>query len=180
VIYKVKLKNSEESVSLDSTAYEWLTTDPYFAQIDMLNNLRLHSSGCAVFQKTWRRADGSFKTETHYLHKAIAEKFLLAQKDQNKNLVGAKNGNKLDCRIENLAYRTRSMSSRQRKTTSSTGYTGVYREHQRYRAVISINGKAQHIGMFDTAEEAAAAYNKLSKEFFADDGKINKVKGWGG
>lgn len=32
--------------------------------------------------------------------------------------------------------------------------------------------------MFDTAEEAAAAYNKVSKELFGDDGKINKVKGW--
>lgn len=178
MIYKVKLKNSDESVLLDSEVYEWLTTDPYLVQIDLIHNLRLHSSGCAVFQKTWKKADGSFKTETHYLHKIIAEKFLISQKDKVHRLVGAKNGDKLDCRLENLVFRSRSVASRQRKTSSGTGYTGVYREHKRYRAVISIAGKAKHIGMYDTAEEAAAAYNKVSKELFGEDGKINKVKGW--
>lgn len=176
MIYKVKLKNADESVLLDSTVYEWLTTDPYFVQVDLIHNLRIHSSGCAVFQKTWKKADGSFKTETYYLHKIIAEKYLSDQKEGKRRLVGAKNGDKLDCRLENLAYRTRSVASRQRKTSSGTGYTGVYREHKRYRAVISIDGKAKHIGMYDTAEEAAMAYNKLSKELFGEDRKVNKVK----
>jgi len=177
VIYKVKLKNSEESVLLDAASYEWLTTDPYFAGIYIVNNLRRHSSGCAVFQKTWKKADGSYKTETYYLHKLIAEKYIGNQKDKVKKLVGAKNGDKLDCRVENLIFRSRSVASRQRKTSSSTGFTGVYREHKRFRAVISVNGKARHIGMFDTAEEAAAAYNKVSRELFGEEGKINKLKG---
>ena len=176
MIYKVKLKNSEESVLLDAASYEWLTTDPYFAGIDIVNNLRRHSSGCAVFQKTWKKADGSYKTETYYLHKLIAEKYIGNQKDKVKKLVGAKNGDKLDCRVENLIFRSRSVASRQRKTSSSTGFTRVYREHKRLMAVISVNGKARHIGMFDTAEEAAAAYNKVSRELFGEEGKINKLK----
>lgn len=176
MIYKVKLKNSDETVRLDIKSYEWLTTDSYLVEIDLINNLRRHSSGCAVFQKTWRKADGTYKTETYYLHKLLAEKFLSSQKDKTKRLVGSKNGDKLDCRLENLVFRSRSVASRQRKTTSSTGFTGVYREHKRYRAVISINGKAKHLGMYDTAEEAAVAYNKASKEYFGDEGKINKFK----
>jgi hypothetical protein len=92
--------------------------------------------------------------------------------------VGTKNGDKLDCRLENISWRSRSIASRQRKTSSKTGFTGVYKEHNRYRAVISINGKSVHLGMFDTAEEAAAAYNKRSKEAYGDEGKINKVRGW--
>lgn len=178
MIYKVKLKNSDACVLLDSDVYEWLTTDPYFADIDLIHNLRLHSSGCTVFQKTWKKADGSYKTETYYLHKIIAEKFLIKQKDSVHRLVGAKNGDKLDCRLENLLFRSRSVASRQRRTSSGTGYTGVYKEHKRFRAVISLDGKAKHIGMFNTAEEAAAAYNKMSKELFGEEGKINKVKGW--
>jgi hypothetical protein len=67
---------------------------------------------------------------------------------------------------------------RQRRTSSKTGFTGVYKEHNRYRAVISIDGKSIHIGMFDSPEEAAAAYNKLSKDVYGEEGKINKVKGW--
>ena len=176
MIYKVKLKNAEDMVFLDDHVYEWITNDPYLAKIDLINNLRKHSSGCAVFQKTWKKADGGFKTETIYLHKLIAEKFLSHQGQGKKTLVGAKNGDKLDCRLDNLVYRSRSVASRQRKTSSKTGYTGVYQEHNRYRAVISIKGKSVHLGMFDTAEEAAAAYNKVSKEAYGEDGKINKLK----
>ena len=176
MIYKVKLKNSDETVMLDDHVYEWLISDDYLKRIDFINNLRRHSSGCAVFQKTWKRADGSYKTETIYLHRLLAEKFLLDQKQGSKKLVGAKNGDKLDCRLENLHYRSRSTASRQRKTSSKTGYTGVYKEHNRYRAVISIKGKSVHLGMFDTAEEAALAYNKVSKELYGEEGKVNKLK----
>lgn len=178
MIYKIKLKNADASVLLDDQVYDWISNDPYLTQIDLLNNLRLHSSGCAVFQKTWKKAEGGFKTETIYLHKLIAEKFLAKEKSGLNRLVGTKNGDKLDCRLENIVYRSRSTASRMRKTSSNTGYTGVYREHRRYRAVISINGKAKHIGMYDTAEEAAIAYNKASKEHFGDQGKVNKIKGW--
>lgn len=178
MIYKIKLKNAEQSVLLDDRVYEWIISDPYLVKMDLLNNLRLHSSGCVVFQKTWKKAEGGYKTETIYLHKLIAEKFLTEEKNKVRRLVGAKNGDKLDCRLDNIVYRSRATASRMRKTSSNTGFTGVYREHRRFRAVISVNGKAKHIGMYDTAEEAAAAYNKYSKEYFGEEGKINKVKGW--
>jgi hypothetical protein len=176
VLYKVKLKNADDTVILDSKVYEYLTTDPYLSKVDFINNLRKHSSGCAVWQKTWPKAGGGYKTETIYLHKLIAEKFLSKDKSKAKNLVGAKNGNKLDCRLDNVVYRSRSVASRQRKTSSKVGYTGVYKENNRYRAVISVNSKSMHIGMFATAEEAAKAYNKESKKLFGEDGKVNVIK----
>lgn len=162
---------------LDDHVYDYLTSDPYLVKVDFINNLRRHSSGCAVFQKTWPKAGGGgYKTETIYLHKLIAEKFLPDQRSGERNLVGARNGNKLDCRLENLVWRSRSVASRQRKTSSKCGYTGVYKENKRYRAVISIDRKSVHIGMFATAEEAAMAYNKKSKELYGEDGKINVIK----
>ena len=176
VLYKVKLKNADDHVLLDDNVYEWLTTDAYLSKVNLIDNLRKHSSGCAVFQKTWKKADGGYKTETIYLHKLVAERFLNEKKTKEKNLVGAKNGNKLDCRVENLIYRSRAVASRKRKTSSKVGYTGVYKENNRYRAVISINRKSVHIGMFATAEEAALAYNKKSRELYGDEGKINVIK----
>jgi len=176
VLYKVKLKNADDHVILDSNVYEWLTSDGYLTKVDFINNLRRHSSGCAVFQKTWKKKEGGYKTETIYLHKLIAEKYLADTKKDGKNLVGAENGNKLDCRLENLLYRTRAVASRKRKTSSKTGYTGVYKENKRYRAVISVDRKSIHIGMFSTPEEAALAYNKKSRELFGDDGKLNIIK----
>lgn len=176
MLYKVKLKNADEEVLLDDQVYEYLTSDPYLVKVDFINNLRRHSSGCAVFQKTWKKADGGYKTETIYLHKLVAEKFLLNTRTSKRNLVGAKNGNKLDCRLENLIYRSRSVASRKRKTSSKVGYTGVYKENNRYRAVISIDRKSVHIGMFSTAEEAALAYNKKSRELYGENGKVNVIK----
>lgn len=174
MIHKIKLKNADEVVLLNDYVYQWIAAEPTLADYDLLNNLRMHSSGCVVFQKTVKNPPGGFRTETIYLHKLIAEKFLSDQKSPTNRLVGTKNGDKLDCRVENLVYRSRSIASRMRKTSSSTGFTGVYREHRRFRAVISIDGKPKHIGMFETAEEAAAAYNKISKEIFGKEGKINK------
>ena len=176
MLYKVKLKNAEDTILLDDQVYEYLTSDPYLVRVDFINNLRKHSSGCAVFQKTWKKADGGYKTETIYLHKIIAEKFLSDGKKGKRNLVGAKNGNKLDCRLENLVYRSRSVASRKRKSSSKVGYTGVYKENNRYRAVISVNRKSVHIGTYPTAEEAALAYNKMSRKLYGDDGKINVIK----
>lgn len=176
MLYKVKLKNADDHVILDADVYEWLTSDPYLAKIDFINNLRKHSSGCAFFQKTWKTSKNSYKTETIYLHKHIAEKYLKGTKTDKKRLVGAKNGDKLDCRLDNILYRSRATASRQRKTSSKTGYTGVYQEGKRYRAVISVASKAIHLGMYDTPEEAAMAYNKKSKEVFGEEGKINVIR----
>ena len=176
MLYKVKLKNSEENVLLDDHVFEYLSNEPYLKKVDFINNLRRHSSGCAVFQKTWKKAEGGYKTETIYLHKLVAERFLSEQKTESNNLVGAKNGNKLDCRLENITFRSRAIASRKRKTSSKTGYTGVYSENNRFRAVISVNRKSVHIGMFNTPEEAALAYNKKSKELFGENGKQNVIK----
>lgn len=174
MLYKIKLKNAKDTVLLDKKVYDYLLKDKYLSKVDFVNNLRKHSSGCAVFQKTQKKAGGGYKTETIYLHKLVAEKFLSKQKSRTKKLVGALNGNKLDCRISNLSWRSRSVASRQRKTSSKIGYTGVYKENNRYRAVISINRKSVHIGMFPTAKEAAEAYNKMSKKLYGKDGKLNE------
>jgi hypothetical protein len=175
VAHKINLRNSSEKVILDDKGYKFLTTDKYLNGLDIVTRLRKHSSGCAVFQRTQKQKTGGYKTETIYLHKLIAEKFIKKGRSKTKGLVGALNGNKLDCRIDNLAFRSRSTASRQRKSSSKAGFTGVYKESTRFRAVISNQGKSIHIGMFDTAVEAADAYNKKSKEFYGDEGKINAI-----
>ncbi|MCS7037586.1 MAG: AP2 domain-containing protein [Saprospiraceae bacterium] len=172
--YKIKLKNSNEFVLLDDFVYEWLSTDPYFVELNFLNHLRLHSSGCAVFQKNWRKLKGGYKTETIYLHKLIADKYLGHQKTPEASWVGALNGNKLDCRVENLFFHSRSSAGRRRKAQSRSGYIGVYLDNKRYRAVISVDGKPVHLGMFDTAEEAAAAYRRAQRELLHKDDESRK------
>ena len=42
---------------------------------------------------------------------------------------------------------------------NTTGFTGVIKQGNRFRAMIRIDGKKQNIGMFGTAKEAAVAYD---------------------
>ena len=175
VLKSIPLKNSDLHVEVDDHVYAWLTSDPDLVSGDFVRNLRLHSSGCAVYQKTRRVEKGKYATTTIYLHKHIAERYLSEHKTERQNVVGALNGDKLDCRLENLVYRSRSVASRKRRTSNKVGYTGVYRENNRYRAVISVDGASQHLGMFASAEEAAAAYNRRSWQAFRENGKLNDI-----
>ena len=81
--------------------------------------------------------------------------------------------NILSSEWDNLIFRSRAVASRTRKTSSSNGFTGVYKEHNKFRSVISLSGKSKHLGMFKTAEEAAKAFNEMSKKLYGDEGKQN-------
>lgn len=175
MVSKIKLKNSDKEVLVDKSILEFFSTDDYYVQLDFINQLRLHSSGCAVFQKAKPNDEGKMETLTIYPHKLIAEKWLADKRTAERNLVSAIDGNKLNCTLDNLVWRTRAAASRQRKTTSGTGYTGVYKEHGRYRALITYKGNTMHLGMYQTPEEAAEAYNKKSFELFGEEGKINII-----
>lgn len=173
-IKAISLKNSAESVKVDEHVFNWLTSDAYLKSVDFVKNLRKHSSGCVVFQKTRRVEKGLYATETLYLHKIVAEKFLPKPTNLDNPLAGMISDDKLDIRVENLAWRSRAEASRLRKSTGKSGYLGVYQESRRFRAVISHQGRPVHLGMFDTAEEAALAFNKESLRLFGKNAKLNK------
>ncbi len=173
---KIKLKNSKDQVIVDKQTYQYLLTDPYLVEVDFIHNIRKHSSGCCVFQRNITKKKGVYQIQTLYLHKLIAEKFIVRTK-QDRSLVGYINGDKLDCRVENLQYRTRAESSRNKRVINKTGYTGVYaNKGGRFRAIIGVDGETKHLGMFATAEEAALAYNAASVALFGDRGKINVIQ----
>lgn len=174
---KLFLKNSTEEAIVDQYIFEKLSQDVHLSDINFFQHLRRHSSGCVVFQKTYKTGKGAkdYRTETIYLHKLIAERYLAHQRTPDRKLVGTRNGNKMDCRLENLEYRTRAVASRMRKSSSKAGYTGVYQENNRFRAVISKDRRSIHIGMYATAEEAALAYNAKSTELFGQHGKLNVI-----
>jgi len=87
-------------------------------------------------------------------------------------LVDHKNGDHLDCRLENLRICTTSQNTQNTPMlkTNKTGYRGVsfYTRTGKYRAVIMLNKKYICLGYFDTAEEAAKVYNQKAKELFGE------------
>lgn len=81
------------------------------------------------------------------------------------------NGDGLDNRRANLREANHSLNGANRRVgvNSSTGLKGVWlTESGRYTAAIKAGGKRRHLGRFDTADEAAAAYDAAARELFGD------------
>lgn len=180
MLVKIALKNSEKNAIIDDTSFDFITNHPYYSKINFLNNLRLHSNGYAFFQKNWKQLDGSYKCETVYLQKLLAERFIPVPdhlKDHKKVWIRFKNGNPLDCRVDNLEWSTLSNVVRNTtKTDNKLGYRGVVRSGKRFQAVIYKDRKAINLGVYDTPEEAAIAYNRKSIELFGKTKSLNKIK----
>jgi hypothetical protein len=91
------------------------------------------------------------------------------------------NNCKDDNRLENLQLSSASANTRKQKMHSNNtcGYAGVYWDKQtgEFRARISTKGKSKHLGSFDTAEEAYAAYLVAKKLYHgeASIGPLSKI-----
>ncbi|MCS6833555.1 MAG: HNH endonuclease [Flammeovirgaceae bacterium] len=178
MLYKLKLKNSDKHVVISDEVYEFITNNEYYKSIQFLENLREHSSGYVFYQRNYPTKNGKYKNVTIYLHKLIAEKFLPRPEGAGKRLfVRIKNGNPMDCRLKNLEWTTMSELRRNQKQHSNkTGYRGVVKVgFNSYRAIIYSEKKRIDLGLYDTPEEAAAAYNKKSEELFGKTKSLNKI-----
>jgi len=178
MLYKISLKNCTEEVLISEETYKFITENPIYASKRLNESLRFHSNGYAFFQKNHPQKDGSYENETLYLHKIIAEHFLDAPESVEHKYVMFKNGNKLDCRLENICWATRSEITRNtKKHHSKSGFRGVYREGEKYRATLYNKLERIDLGFFESAEDAALAYNEKSQEIFGRTKSLNKVDG---
>lgn len=107
MLYKIKLKNAEKEVILDEKGYNEVMQNAYLKSINFHKNLRQHSAGYAVYQRSITTKKGVV-FETIYLHKHIAEKFIKKPASDARLFVMFENGNVLDCRLENLKWVTMS------------------------------------------------------------------------
>ena len=178
MLYKVSLRNcKDEEVLISEETFKLITEHPLYASKNLPENLRKHSNGYAFYQKNHPQHDGSYLNETLYLHKIMADHFLGEPESEEHRYVMFKNGNKLDCRLENLCWATRSEITRNtRKHHSKSGFRGVYKEGDRYRATLYNRSERIDIGFFQTPEEAALAYNQKSMEIFGRTRSLNKVE----
>lgn len=89
------------------------------------------------------------------------------------------NGNGLDNRISNLRVATDSQNACNRRTPThnKSGFKGVWwhKRYQHWQASISVNGKRKHLGVFDTKEDAARAYNEAAKQHHGEFACLNVV-----
>lgn len=87
------------------------------------------------------------------------------------------NKDTLDNRKKNLRFCSRSTNAMNCKIHkhNTSGYKGVSKFNNKWRAYIVKNNKQIYIGLFESKEKAAKAYNKKAKELFKEFASINKI-----
>lgn len=121
--------------------------------------------------------DGSVMIAITGTPKPTLARILLGIEDPDQ-LICHLNGNRLDCRRENLVVRTRSQVKRVSKKVltkagkaCSSRFKGVSRSEsgRKWAATIHINGEYQNLGRFRSEIDAALAYDAALRELMGDD-----------
>jgi hypothetical protein len=88
--------------------------------------------------------------------------------------VDHRNGDTFDCRRQNLRASTLSQNAANRKKIASTSpYKGIRSTRGGWEARIKVKGRAMQIGTFDTAEQAARAYDAAARQAFGEFACVN-------
>lgn len=150
----IKLTQNKETM-VDDGDFEWLS------KYDWRYNYGSYGGEYAVT---------AINQKTVRIHRLIMN----AQAGQEMDHI---NGNGLDNRRENLRFcsRTENNRNRGRQKLAASGYKGVSKRKNRWKAWITLDSKQIHIGMYSMKEEAARAYNKAAKEYHGEFARFNNV-----
>lgn len=154
-----------------------LTQDKYAIVDDedfyIVNNLKWHAIKTGYNNGHWY-AKTQINKKQIFLHNFIIN-------PPDKYEVDHKDGNGLNNFKSNLrcAFRNQNCWNRKKASNNTTGFKGVifHKKRNIFQAQIYINKKNLYLGAFDSAEEAAMAYDKAASIHFSEFAKTNRMLG---
>lgn len=112
------------------------------------------------------QGDGRGRTLHELLHRFV----MRARPDE---LVDHENGIRLDCRKENLRVTTPQQNAWNRAPKEGKTWKGIYPHGRKWKARIKIDGQSVYLGLYDTAEIAARAYDEAARRLFGIYARLN-------
>lgn len=134
----------------------------------------------------WTAVNGK-NDNTFYAHRHIKIDGKWKHQKMHRLIVGANHSEKVDhidgngCnnQKQNLRKCTHQQNMRNMRIHNKNGFKGVTllpkKPVRPYVAHITLEGKHKHIGYFDTALEAAVAYNQKAVEHYGEFARLNPV-----
>ena len=125
-------------------------------------------SGYTGYAARWSTLQG--KRRTIYMHRQI-----LGVENTSRDVeVDHINGDGLCNTRCNLRTATSSLNkANKHHHNNPTGYRGVYRFRNKWKAQTKLNGKCIHLGVFDNPHDAARAFDAFARATWNDFAQVN-------
>ena len=132
-----------------------------------------------TYKMSWSYSQGYAQTTldktTKQLQRYLYEKYI-PEKDITNLKIDHINRNPFDNRMTNLEPVKDGVNSYNRETKNKYGYRGISKAKNKFRATLVYEGKQYYTSVFETVEEAALAYNELSKQYYKHRAYQNIIK----
>ena len=149
-----------QNAMVDSADFEWLSQWNWQAQWNDCTK--------SFYARRWESSDRSIKN----MHREILG--CMGEEEGDHENHDTLNNRRLNLR---RASKQENCGNQRKPSNNTSGYKGVswHKQHKKYAAGIRIHYKRMHLGYFDTAEQAAHAYNEAALWYFGDFSLLNMV-----
>lgn len=128
-----------------------------------------------VREHTWRERDDGYVQRTYGEKDRTRHELLhrFVMKAKPEEMVDHEDGNRLDCRRSNLRKAGAQENAFNRAPRDGRKWKGIAPHGLKWKARIKKDGKGVYIGLYDTPEEAARAYDLAARRLFGRFARLN-------